>query len=100
MPATFHGTRIVTDEPDSPHLATARIRAEMYLSFAEVDSHVEADTAARIKAIFYEHGIKSTVEVVPGTEHGYCFPERAAYHLPAAETAWYNLEALFERTLV
>jgi carboxymethylenebutenolidase len=65
--AAFYGTRIITDEADSPHLIVNRIRAEMYLSFAEVDTHVEPDTAAAIQKLFAEHGVKHDVETVAGT---------------------------------
>ena len=38
-------------------------------------------------------------EVVKGTHHGYCFPERAGHHPEAAETALNKLTAMWRRTL-
>lgn len=97
--AAFYGTRIITEHADSPHLIAGRIKGEMYLSFAEVDSHVEENVADDIGKIFKQEGVKGLVEKVPGTEHGYCFAERAAYHPVAAEQGWQKLKALFERNL-
>ena len=97
--AAFYGTRIITQEEDSPHLIAGRIKAEMYLSFAEVDSHVGETIADDIGKVFKDVGVRGVVEKVPGTEHGYCFAERAAYHPVAAEQGWQNLKALFERNL-
>ena len=97
--AAFYGTRIITDQPDSPHLLAGQIKAEMYLSFAEVDSHVEVNIADDIAKIFKEVGVKGLLEKVPGTEHGYCFAERPAYHPVAAEQGWQKLTGLFKRNL-
>jgi carboxymethylenebutenolidase len=97
--AAFYGTRIVTEESDSPHLIADQIKGEVYLSFAETDTHVEESVADEIGKLLQEKGVKALVEKVPETEHGYCFAERAAYHPMAAERAWQNLKGLFERTL-
>ena len=97
--AAFYGVQIVTDQPDSPHLIADRIKAEVYLSFAEVDELVPANVVPDITAIFEKAGVKHDVEVVPGTHHGYCFAERAAYHPAASEAAWAKLFAMWERRL-
>ncbi|MGI9476488.1 MAG: dienelactone hydrolase family protein [Hyphomicrobiaceae bacterium] len=97
--AAFYGTRIITDEADSPHLIAGDIKGEVYLSFAETDTHVEDNIADDIAVVLKEKGVKALVEKVPGTEHGYCFAERPAYHPIAAEQAWQKLKALFERAL-
>ena len=97
--ASFYGTRIVTDQPDSPHLIAPQIKGEMLYSFAETDDHVSPETPGRIKDLLDSAGVRNEVEVVPGTQHAYCFPERASYHPEAAEKAWEKLRALFARTL-
>jgi carboxymethylenebutenolidase len=97
--AAFYGVQIVTDQPDSPHLIADRIKAEMYLSFAEVDELVPANVVPDITAVFKRAGVKHNVEIVKGTHHGYCFPERAAHHPEAAETAFNKLTAMWRRTL-
>ena len=97
--AAFYGVQIVTDQPDSPHLIADRIKAEVYLSFAEVDELVPANVVPDIKAAFERGGVVHDVEVVKGTHHGYCFPERAAHHPEAAENAFKKLTAMWRRTL-
>jgi carboxymethylenebutenolidase len=39
------------------------------------------------------------VEIYPGVEHGFAFPQRMAYDKPAAEQHWARLNALFRRNL-
>jgi carboxymethylenebutenolidase len=97
--ASFYGVRIVTDQPDSPHLIAPNIKGEVLMCFAETDDHVSRDTPARIKDILDGAGVKNDVEVVPGTHHAFCFAERATYHPEAAENAWEKLRALLARTL-
>lgn len=97
--AAFYGTRIITNEDDSPHLICGDIKGEVYLSFAEADTHVDETTADEISKILSDKGVTAVVEKVPGTEHGYCFAERSAYHPVAAEQAWQNLKTLFDRAL-
>jgi carboxymethylenebutenolidase len=97
--AAFYGVQIVTDQPDSPHLIADRIKAEVYLSFAEVDELVPANVVPDIKAALAKGGVRHDVEVVKGTHHGYCFPERAAHHPEAAENAFNKLVAMWQRTL-
>lgn len=97
--SAFYGTRIITDAADSPHLIASRIKGEVYLSFAETDEYVPGNIPGEIRLILADAGVPATVEVVPGTHHGYCFPERAAYHPEAAESAWLKLKELFDRTL-
>ncbi|MFN4087816.1 MAG: dienelactone hydrolase family protein [Alphaproteobacteria bacterium] len=97
--AAFYGVQIVTDQRDSPHLIADRIKGEMYLSFAEVDELVPPNVVPEIRAIFEKAGIRHDVEIVPGTHHGYCFAERAAYHAAASEAAWAKLFAMWKRRL-
>lgn len=97
--AAFYGTRIITNDEDSPHLIADQIKGEMYLSFAEVDSHVDDSVAYEIGKVFKQAGVRGQVEKVAGTEHGYCFAERAAYHPVAAEQGWQKLKDLFDRNL-
>ncbi len=97
--AAFYGTRIITEEEDSPHLIAGDINGEVYLSFAEVDDHVGDNIADDIREILKDKKVTADVEKVPGTHHGYCFAERAAYHPVAAEQAFQKLRALFDRTL-
>ena len=97
--ASLYGTLIVTDKPDSPHLKAARSKGEFYLGFAETDPFVEDSVICDVSAVFDENGIDYTVEVHPGTQHGFCFPERPQYVEAAAEKVWDTVFDLFDRRL-
>lgn len=97
--ASMYGVGIVTDEADSPHLLLGEVAGELYYSFAEVDGHVPDQVIVDLRAALAEHGVKNTLEVVPGTQHGYQFAQRAVYAPAQAEAAWDKLFDLWARNL-
>lgn len=97
--ASYYGVGIVTDQPDSPHLNAAAIRAELYLAFAEKDHYVPDQIVADLPGILEAAGARFRVESYPGTDHGFAFPKRPAFVKPAAERHWERLFALFARNL-
>jgi carboxymethylenebutenolidase len=52
-----------------------------------------------LDASLKDGGVNAEVEVYPGVEHGFAFPQRAVYDKPAAERHWERLFALFRRNL-
>lgn len=97
--ASLYGTRIVTDKPDSPHKLAERIKGELYLGFAEHDHWVEDFVIPKLIEELDQHGVKYELEVHPGTEHGFCFPQRPSYVEAAAEKVWDTVFELFDRRL-
>ena len=97
--ASLYGVQIVTDKEDSPHLTVDRIKGELYYAFAEHDQGVPANVIPDLKAALNKADVKATVEVFPGTHHGFCFPERAVYDTQASETTWSKIFALWDRHL-
>lgn len=97
--ASLYGVRIVTDEADSPHLLASQIKAELYLGFAEVDRYVPVSIVNELKATLDREGVNYKLDIWPGTEHGFCFPERPAYVEDAAEKVWAIVFDLFKRRL-
>ena len=97
--ASMYGVGIVTEEEDSPHLLLDKVQGELYFSFAETDAHVPDQVIADLKVALAKHGVKHTLEVVPGTQHGYQFAERAVYAPVQAEAAWDKLFDLWDRNL-
>ncbi|MDH4293316.1 MAG: dienelactone hydrolase family protein, partial [Betaproteobacteria bacterium] len=51
-------------------------------------------TAALKKA-----GTRHAIETLPGTQHGFCFAERAVYNPVAAEHTWEKIFDLWDRNL-
>lgn len=97
--ASLYGVGIVTDKEDSPHLLLDRIRAELYYAFAEKDAHVPDAHIQGLRDALKKTDVKAEVKVFPGTEHGFCFPERAAYDPEAAEATWAKIFDMWQRTL-
>jgi carboxymethylenebutenolidase len=97
--ATFHGVPMVTDKPDSPHLAAARVRAESYHGFGELDPLVPGKDVDAFRAALAETAGRYEIELYGGAGHGFTFPQRAGYHKAQAERHWERLFDLFRRNL-
>lgn len=97
--ASLYGVGIVTDKPDSPHLLAPRMKGELYLGFAAKDQWVPDNVIPDLKAALDTHKVPYRLDVWPGTEHGFCFPERAAYVETAAEDVWNLVFDLYRRRL-
>ena len=97
--ASFHGGRLVTDSPDSPHLLVDRIRAHYLFAIAENDDQKDPKAKTVLRDVFAAAGLPAEIEVYAGTLHGWCPPDSAVYHEAQAERAWSRLLALFETAL-
>lgn len=98
--ASFHGVKLYTDQPDSPHLAAAKIKGEMYFGCAETDVYAPREMINGLEHYLATCGINYRVEWYPGTEHGFVFPLRQGkYNKAAAERHWERLLTLYRRNL-
>ena len=97
--ASFHGGRLVTDGPDSPHLLVDRMRAHYLFAIAENDDKKDPEAKNVLREAFAAAGLPAEIEVYAGTLHGWCPPDSAVYHEAQAERAWSRLLALFETAL-
>jgi carboxymethylenebutenolidase len=97
--ASIYGTRLVTDQPDSPHLTAPHTKAAMYVAFAEHDSYVPLPMAEQFTQALQAGGANAEVELFKGCDHGFAFPQRPAYNKAAAEKHWESLFALFGKQL-
>jgi len=95
--ASIYGVQLITDKPDSPHLMAAKIKGESYFACAETDHWMPLEQIPKLAEAV--KGLKCEVEIYPGVEHGFAFPQRAAYNKDAAERHWERLYALFKRNL-
>ena len=75
------------------------MQGELYFGFAETDGSVPAHVIPELKKTLERADIKYRLEVLAGTQHGFCCAERAAYHPVAAENAWTRLFDLWDRNL-
>ena len=97
--ASLYGVGIVTDRDDSPHKLLDQVKGELYYAFAETDQSVPPHVVPALREALQKSDVKATVEVFPGTQHGFCFPERAVYHTEAAEATWLKIFAMWDRHL-
>lgn len=97
---SFHGGRLVTDEPESPHRLIPATRAAYHIGISVDDDEKEPDAKSELKHALDTAGRPGTVEVYAGTKHGWTVPDAAAYNAPQAERAWAAMVALYKQRLV
>ena len=97
--ASYHGGRLATDDPSSPHLLAPKIEAELYIGVADNDASYPPDMAARFEKALDEAGVTYRSELYEGAAHGWMKPDFPIYDEAAAERGWREMLALFGRTL-
>jgi len=97
--ASYYGTRLITDKPDSPHLLLAGITAEGYYAFAEHDTYVPPSEVAEFEKLLAATPFPSRVETEPDTHHGYAFSDRGNLNEAAREKHYERMLALFRRQI-
>ena len=98
--ASIYGVQLVTERPDSPHVMAqqaVKAGAEIYFACAQTDHWAPKEMVDALSAAV--NGPRCEVEWYPGVEHGFAFPQRAAYNKDAAERHWERLFALWRRNL-
>jgi carboxymethylenebutenolidase len=96
--ASFHGGRLASDAPDSPHLLAPQMRARVYVAGAIEDPMFPDDMKQRLIDALRGAGVKHTVETYPA-KHGWVLRDTPVYDAPAAERHWTSLVALFDEVL-
>jgi carboxymethylenebutenolidase len=96
--ASYYGTHLVTDQPDSPHRVAQATRGETYFACAEIDHWAPMETVEALKAAL-ANTPRAEVELYAGVEHGFAFPKRYCFDRDAAETHWERLIALLRRNV-
>ncbi|MEM7220425.1 MAG: dienelactone hydrolase family protein [Pseudomonadota bacterium] len=97
--ASFHGGRLVTDRPDSPHLLVPTTKASYLYAIADNDDKQQPDAKDALRAAYADASLDAEIEVYEGAMHGWCVPDSAAYHEQQAERAWARLLVLFSKAL-
>ena len=96
--AGFHGGRLATDDPTSPHLAAEHITAELYFGHADQDPSLPEDQIERFEDALTAAGVRHRCEVYPGARHGYTQADTSSYDAKADERHWVALLDLLDRT--
>ncbi|MBB4683294.1 dienelactone hydrolase family protein [Amycolatopsis jiangsuensis] len=95
--ASFHGGRLATDDPDSPHLRVGAITGEVYFGHADQDHSMDAEQIKTLERALDEAGVTYRSEIYEGAGHGFTMTDTAAYHEEGEKRHWANLFALLER---
>lgn len=96
--ASYHGGRLATDAPDSPHLLAPKIKSRVYIGAAIEDQLFPDDMKARLEAALTQAGVDHQIETYPA-KHGWVFRDTEVYDAAAAEHHWQTMLALFAATL-
>ena len=98
--ASFHGVRLCTDSPASPHRFADKIKGELYVGCAQTDSYAPPEMIEALDAHLRTTPVRYRIETYPETQHGFVFPKREGmYQKAGAERHWERLIALFRRNL-
>lgn len=96
--ASYHGGRLATDAPDSPHLLAPRMKARVYVAGAIEDPSFPDDMKQRLDDALTDAGVVHTVETYPA-RHGWVPSDTPVHDAAAAERHYTTLLSLFDATL-
>jgi carboxymethylenebutenolidase len=96
--ASYHGGRLATDAPESPHLLAPKIKSRVYVAGATEDPSFTDDMKARLEDALTKAGVEHTIETYPA-KHGWVFRDTPVYDAAASERHWKTLLALLDAKL-
>lgn len=96
--ASYHGGRLATDAPDSPHLKAATTTARVYVAGAIEDSSFPDEMKARLEAAYTEAKVPHLIETYQA-KHGWVLRDFPIYDQAGADRHWQTLVSLMDATL-
>jgi carboxymethylenebutenolidase len=96
--ASYHGGRLATDAPDSPHLLAPKMKSRVYIAGAIEDQSFPDDMKARLEDALTKAGVDHKIETYQA-KHGWVFRDTPVFDAAAAERHWQSLVALFDAKL-
>jgi len=96
--ASYHGGRLATDAPESPHLLAPKIKSRVYIAGAIEDASFPDEMKARLEDALTKAGVDHTIETYPA-KHGWVFRDTPVYDAAASERHWKTLVALLDSKL-
>jgi carboxymethylenebutenolidase len=96
--ASYHGGRIATDAPDSPHLTAPKMKSRVYVAGAIEDPSFTDEQKAMLEDALTRAGVDHKIETYPA-KHGFVPRDMPTYDAAASERHWKTLFALFDATL-
>jgi carboxymethylenebutenolidase len=96
--ASYHGGRLATDAPDSPHLLAPKIKSRVYVAGAIEDQSFPDEMKERLEVALTRAGVDHKIETYQA-KHGWVLRDMPAYDAAAAERHWQTLIELLDATL-
>jgi len=97
--ASLHGTLMISDRDDSPHLLANRFRGEIYCGMGSIDQHTPPALVAQMAKLLAPCAVDYSYLVHDGVNHGYALPDRDVFDKQAANRDWERIFAMFRRRL-
>ena len=97
--ASLHGTMLISDQKDSPHLSVSKLRGALYYGFAELDHYAPLSMIDQLAELLRPCAVTYCYEIHKGAKHGYALPDRDIYDKHAAERDWELIFAMFHRQI-
>jgi len=97
--AGFHGGRLHTDAPDSPHLLAPKIKAKVLVCGADNDASFPPEQAEQLSEALTQAGVSNTVTIYKGAKHGYAPTDTPAYNAEASERHWVDMFSVLDSVL-
>jgi carboxymethylenebutenolidase len=96
--ASYHGGRLATDAPESPHLLAPKIQSRVYVAGAIEDGSFPDEMKAKLEDALTRAGVDHTIETYPA-RHGWVFRDTPVFDAAASERHFQTLAALLDATL-
>lgn len=96
--ASYHGGRLATDAPDSPHLLAPKIKSRVYVAGAIEDQSFPDEMKERLEEALTRAGVDHKIETYQA-KHGWVLRDTPAYDAAATERHWETLIELLDATL-
>lgn len=97
--ACIHGGGLASDAPDSPHLAAAKIKANLYFGVADADPSCTPEQLGKLVAALAAAHVQFTVDHFKGRKHGFAVQDFPMYDAAAHDTHWSRIVELFAASL-
>lgn len=98
--ASFHGSNLATEKPDSPHKLLGQIKAEIYIANADNDKSMPAEQIERLRSALDQSRLRYEMETYGGAAHGFTMADLPAYSEGALKKHWDKLFPLLERSFL
>jgi carboxymethylenebutenolidase len=96
--ASYHGGRLATDAPDSPHLLASKAGGQLYIGYAENDQSFPDAQRELLVRTLTDAKVPHTMELYKAA-HGFAVADLPVYNKEAADRHWRTLLALFQESL-